>query len=135
MPKWVAAVLDNRWCELAARVLLTFMFWSSGLEKLFGFPEAVAEMDRFGLHPAGLFAAATTLTLLGGSALVISGRWAWLGAGWLAIFTVGTIPIAHAWWTMPADRQMAEIHGVREHLSMCAGLFLAAALFQRRSTV
>lgn len=134
VPKWVADILENRWSEVAARVVLTFMFWSSGLEKLFGFPDAVAEMNHFGLHPAGLFAAATILTLLAGPALVISGRWAWIGAGWLAIFTIGTIPIAHAWWTMPADRQMAEIHGVREHLSMCAGLFMAAALGRLRST-
>jgi transmembrane protein len=131
MPNWVAAILDNRPLGVAVRVLLTFMYWSSGFEKLVGFPDAVAEMNHFGLHPGVLFAAATTLTLIGGSALVIWGRYAWLGAGWLAVFTIATIPIAHDFLHVAADQRMEVIRGVREHLSMCAGLFLAAALCRR----
>ena len=38
-----------------------------------------------------------------GSALIIWGRAAWLGAGMLGIFTALTIPIAHAWTAIDDD--------------------------------
>lgn len=133
MPNWVAAILDNRPINIAMRVLVTLMFWFSGIDKLIHFPVAVGEMHHFHLEPAMLFAGLTTLTLLAGPALVIQGRYAWLGAGWLAFFTLFTIPIAHRFWEPGPNPQehMKVLHGVMEHLSMCAGLFFAAAMAKR----
>jgi transmembrane protein len=130
---WAAAILDNRASNLAARVMVTFLFWSSGIEKLIGFHDATAELAHLGLPAPQAFAAALVVTQLAGSALVIWGRYAWLGAGWLAGFTLITIPIAHRFWDMPPAQRLLEDYLVREHLSLCAGLFLTAALCRRRS--
>jgi transmembrane protein len=65
---------------------------------------------------------------LGGSALVIHGRHAWLGAGALGIFTALTIPIAHAFWTMSGEMAFLEMMFVFEHISVIGGLMVAAAL-------
>jgi transmembrane protein len=132
MLRWVAAILDNRALNAAARVLVTYLFWSSGVDKLIGFHEATVELANAGLPAPQVFAAALVLTQLGGSALVIWGRYAWLGAGWLVGFTLITIPIAHHFWDMPPAQRLMEIYLVREHLSLCAGLFLTAALCRRQ---
>lgn len=131
MPNWVAAILDNRILTVAARVLVTYLFWSSGLDKLFGFREAAVELSRAGLPAPELLAAALVLTQIAGSVLVIWGRYAWLGAGALGVFTMITIPIAHRFWEMPPAQRLMEMYLVREHLSLCAGLFLTAALCRR----
>ena len=62
---------------------------------------------------------------------MIWGRYAWLGAGWLAGLTLITIPIAHPFWDMPRAQRLMEMYLVREHLSLCGGLFLTAALCRR----
>jgi transmembrane protein len=134
MPGWIGKFLDNKATNQVALIIVTFMFWSSGLEKLFGFSDAISEMNHFGLHPALLFAVATTLTLLVAPALIIFDFFAWLGAGWLGMFTILTIPIAHPFWSMSGLTRYAEIHAVREHLSMVGGLFFAAAICRRGTT-
>jgi transmembrane protein len=55
-------------------------------------------MQYFGVTPAVPVAIAVIILQLGGSALVISGRFVWLGAGALGMFTALTIPIAHSFW-------------------------------------
>lgn len=114
-----------------ARVVLTFIFWSSGLAKLIDFPGAVAEMERFGVLPAVPMAVAVIIVQLGGAALVISGRYVWLGAGALSVFTILTIPIAHAFWTMTGEMAFLEMMFAFEHITVIGGLMVAAALASR----
>jgi transmembrane protein len=111
---------------LIARVVLTFIFWSSGIAKLLDFPGAVAEMERYGVTPAVSLAVAVVSVQLLGSALVITGRYAWLGAGALAIFTLLTIPIAHAFWNMNGDAAFVEMMFAFEHVTVIGGLMVAA---------
>jgi transmembrane protein len=127
--------LLNSWAfSLAARVVLTFVFWSSGIAKLLDFPGAVAEMDRYGITPAVPLAMAVILVQLGGSALVITGRHAWLGAGALAAFTLMTIPVAHAFWSMNGEAAFVEMMFAFEHVTVIGGLMLAAILGARETT-
>jgi transmembrane protein len=112
---------------LIARVVLTFIFWSSGIAKLLDFPGAVGEMERYGVTPAVPLAVAVVSVQLLGSALVITGRHAWLGAGALAIFTLLTIPIAHAFWNMNGDGAFVEMMFAFEHVTVIGGLMVAAA--------
>jgi transmembrane protein len=132
-PAPIAAILESRLFFLFARILLTLPFWLSGLVKLLDFNGAVAEMAHFGLNPPVLFAIATIITQLGGAALVIHGRAAWLGAGAMAIFTLLTIPIAHHFWTMEGEIAMLEMFFVIEHLGMIGGMMLAAICCHRRA--
>lgn len=126
-------VVSAGWFGIAARVVLTYMFWASGLAKLLDFQGGVAEMAHFGLEPAVTFNIATILVQLGGSLLIIVNRWAWLGAGALAVFTLATIPIAHAFWTMEEPMKTVEFYVVMEHISIIGGLMVAAWACARRA--
>lgn len=129
VPNPIHTLLQARWLYYVGTVLLTFIFWASGLAKLFDFGQAQAEMRQFGLHPAAVYAAATIIVQLGGSLLVIfSKRYAWLGAGALAVFTLLTIPIAHRFWEMEGPIAFLEQMFVFEHITVVGGLVLASIL-------
>ena len=130
-PRWVDAILSSRITEFAARVLLTFPFWSSGLAKLLDFSGGMAEMRQFGLEPAWLYNSLTIIVQLGGSALVIAGRRTWLGAGALGVFTALTIPIVHAFWRLEGERAIAAFHTAGEHVGMIGALVLVSILSLR----
>ena len=57
-------VLGASWFGYTARVLFTFVFWSSGVMKLVRFRAGVAEMEMFGLKPAWAFNVATIGALM-----------------------------------------------------------------------
>ena len=113
-------------------VAVTYMFWSSGFAKLFDFTGTINEMTHFGLNPPWLFALGTIFIQLAGSALIIAGgRFAWLGALALALFTLASIPLAHDFWNMPPQAAFGERLIAEEHLSIIGGLLLAALLATR----
>lgn len=120
-----ATIWGRTWVGYVARVLLTFMFWSSGIAKLLDMETGLAEMRHFGLEPAILFYWATVIVVLGGSLLVILDRWTWLGAGALAVFTLLTIPIAHGFWSMEEPLRTMEFHVAMEHITVVGGLLVA----------
>ena len=120
---------------LAARILLTFPFWGSGLAKLIDFQGGVAEMAMFGLNPPAAFNVAVLLTQLVGSALVIANRWTWLGAGALGVFTALTIPVVHHFWSLDGERAIVAFHTATEHVGMIGALVLVAALSERMRRV
>jgi transmembrane protein len=128
MPNIIQALLTNRAVAFAARVILTFPFWGSGLDKLINFSSGVAEMRQFGLEPAILFNIAVFTTQLGGAALIISGRSVWLGAGALGVFTALTIPIVHHFWTMQGPAALHAFHTAGEHIGTIGGLITVAIL-------
>jgi len=130
-PRWIDALLSNRATEVAARVLLTFPFWASGLIKLLDFPGGVAEMRQFGLEPAWLFNTLTIIVQLTGSALIITKRWTWLGAGALGVFTFLTILIVHAFWRLEGERAIMALHTAGEHVGMIGALILVSILALR----
>ncbi|MDB5415771.1 MAG: DoxX family protein [Rubritepida sp.] len=128
----IASLLESRLLFLLARILLTLPFWLSGIAKVVDFNGATAEMAFFGLNPPVAYAIATIFTQLVGSALVIQGRHAWLGAGALAIFTALTIPIAHRFWAVEGEMAMIELFFVIEHIGLIGGMMLAAILCHKR---
>lgn len=132
-PRPVAAVLDAPGVALIGRILLTSPFWISGVLKLFDFPSAVGEAAHFGLQPAALVAVVIILLQIGGSLAVILGRWTWLGAGALGVFTALANFVGHAFWTL-AD-PMARFHDMNAftaNLGLIGGLILAAVLAESR---
>jgi transmembrane protein len=130
-PEWINALLASKSFGILARGLLTFVFWSSGLAKVLDFPLAVAEMETYGLQPAVPMAITVILVQLVGSAFVIAGRFVWLGAGALGVFTALTIPVAHAFWTMEGDMAFIEMLFVFEHITVIGGLMVVAILWRQ----
>jgi uncharacterized membrane protein YphA (DoxX/SURF4 family) len=94
-PGWIAAILS--WPALLpiSRIALVSAFLIGGIQKLTDFPGAIAEQAHFGLQPALLWAAAAVIVELGGSVLVIFGRFVWLGAGGLGVLTAVAMFVAN----------------------------------------
>jgi transmembrane protein len=134
MSHTIERFLRHRTVAVAARVLLTFPFWGSGLAKLIDFQGGVGEMAHFGLEPAVAFNIATVIVQLGGSLLVILNRYTWLGAGALGIFTALTIPIVHHFWSMTEEplRTIA-FHTAAEHIGMIGALIVVSILAANRN--
>jgi len=128
----IIRVLSRPELHLIARLLLTAPFWLSGISKLIEFDMGVAEMARAGLEPAVGFNVATIAMQLAGSLLMISGRYVWLGAGMLGLFTGLTVPLVHHFWAMTEEpfRTIA-FHTVIEHVGLIGGLLGAAILSSR----
>lgn len=134
MPVAIERILTCYWFNFLARAALTFVFWSAGLAGIFDFPGKVLEMEMVGLESAALFALAVTIIQIGGSALIIFNRFAWLGAGALGVFLTLTIPIAHPFWQMAEPKLTFEFYVVLEHISLIGGLMIAAALSRYKIT-
>lgn len=132
-PTPISFLLESPLLNLVGRILLTLPFWTSGIAKLLDLDGAVAEAAHFGLEPVWLTVIATLVVQLGGSAAVITGRFAWLGAGALGVFTAAATLIAHPFWEI-AD-PMARFHERNtflEHAGLIGGLVLAAVLTHKR---
>lgn len=133
MTALIDSALRSRPLYLLAAAWLTYVFWWSGLSKVFDFQSAIGEMGHFGLRPAPLFAAITVaVQLVAPLAIIACSRWAWLGAGALAGFTLTTIPIAHRFWEMNGTEGFLEKALVQDHISLVGGLVVAAVLAHHR---
>lgn len=133
MPAFVDTLLRSTWFAVLARIVLTYMFWASGVAKLIDFQAGMGEMSHFGLEPAALFNIATIIVQIGGSLLIILNRWTWLGAGALAVFTALTIPLAHSFWTMEEPFRTIEFYVVMEHISIIGALMVVSYASVRKS--
>jgi transmembrane protein len=124
---FVTGALKSGWLYFVGMVVITSAFWQSAFSKIFDFAGAQGEMAHFNLNPAAFFAVGTIIIQLGGSALLIFGkRLAWLGAGILGVFTVATIPIAHAYWKLRGQEAFTERMFTNVNLTIVGGLVLAA---------
>ncbi|UXH80507.1 DoxX family protein [Roseateles amylovorans] len=113
----------GRWIAL---LLLCAAYLQGGLVKLFDFPGAVGEMQHFGLAPAPLFAAAVIVLELGASALILSGRWRWLGALALAAFTAAATFMANRYWDATGHERFMLMNSFFEHWGLVGGFLLVA---------
>src|SRR4051812_45896635 len=112
------------WLDRLARALASFIatppihfiallglcaaYIQGGLDKLLDFNAAIAEAQHFGMPFATASACATIVTELAGSALILTGVYRWLGALWLAGFTLIATFVANRFWEM---RPTATLHG------------------------
>lgn len=109
-----------------ALLLLCAAYLQGGINKLLDFGGAIAEAQHFGLQPAALVATATIVTELLGSALILTGIFRWLGALWLAIFTLIATFIANRFWEVPMPQRFAMENSFFEHLGLIGGFLLVA---------
>lgn len=125
-PRWVDAILDWRWTWLVARVALTSPFIVGSIMKLGDLPAAAIEQEHFGLHPGLPWALLTIAVEILGPLMVISGRYAWLGAGMLGVFTGLADLLANRFWEMTGPARFAATNSFFEHIGLIAGFVLAA---------
>jgi uncharacterized membrane protein YphA (DoxX/SURF4 family) len=127
-PRWITAILDWSWLLLISRIALISAFLIGGIQKLVDFHAAVAEQVHFGLQPAWMWAVAAIIVELGGSVLVIVGRWVWLGAGGLGVLTAVAMLAANDFWTKAGHDRFIAVNDFFEHLGLIAGLVLVSVL-------
>ncbi|MBI3345628.1 MAG: DoxX family protein [Burkholderiales bacterium] len=114
------------WAHHAALLALCAAYLQGGLVKALDFSGAVAEMAHFGLQPAAPFAAAAIVLELGASALVIGGRWRWLGALALAAFTAAATLTANRYWAAVGQERFQLMNAFYEHIGLVGGFCLVA---------
>jgi uncharacterized membrane protein YphA (DoxX/SURF4 family) len=71
-------------------------------------------------------AVATIVLELGAAALILLGRWRWLGALALAVFTVAATFMANRFWSAPPEARFMLANAFFEHLGL-AGAFVLVA--------
>jgi uncharacterized membrane protein YphA (DoxX/SURF4 family) len=131
-PRWVAAILAWPWIAPLSRLALVSAFLIGGVQKLADFPAAVAEQAHFGLEPAAVWAVAAIIVELGGSLLVIAGRWVWFGAGGLGVLTAIAMFTANDFWAKTGHDRFMAVNAFFEHLGLIAGLVLLSILGLRK---
>jgi len=109
-------------------LLLCSAYLQGGLDKAFDFPGAVAEMTHFGLRPAAPLALLTIVGELGASLLVIAGVKRWLGAAYLALFTLAADFVANRFWELAGMARTMSENGFFEHLGLVGAFVLVAWL-------
>ncbi|WP_342115280.1 DoxX family protein [Pseudoduganella sp. OTU4001] len=122
-PQLPRAMRALHWLAL---LLLCAAYLQGGLNKLLDFGSAVGEMQHFGLQPAAPLAVAVIAGELGAAAMVLSGRLRWLGAAWLALFTVAASFIANRYWEMAGVPRFMAANAFYEHLGLAGGFLLVA---------
>jgi uncharacterized membrane protein YphA (DoxX/SURF4 family) len=130
-PRWIDAILSWPLLLPVARLALASAYLIGGVQKLVDFPGAVAEQAHFGLQPAWLWATAAITVELVGSALVIVGRWVWLGAGSLGVLTAVAMLTANSFWAMTGHDRFMALNAFFEHLGLIAGLVLVSVMALR----
>lgn len=128
----IIRILDAPWFDILARILLTLVFWTSGLGKLFDFTASAGIMDDFGLQPGWAYNIATLILQIGASLMIICNRGVWLATGALAVFTILTIPVAHPFWAKQADEAFRDLTVALEHISVIGGLAVYALYSRQR---
>lgn len=123
-PRPIAIILAWPWLWPAIRVALVSAFVIGGFTKLLDFAGAIAEQEHFGLRPGWLWAALAIAVEIGGSALVIAGRWVWFGAGGLGVLTAVAMLTANNFWALSGNDRFIALNAFFEHLGLIAGLVL-----------
>jgi len=124
----IASLIATPPVHFIALLGLCAAYLQGGLDKLLDFNAAIAEAQHFGLPFATAAACATIVTELAGSALILTGVYRWLGALWLAGFTLIATFVANRFWEMPLPQRFMVENSFFEHLGLVGGFLLVAWL-------
>jgi uncharacterized membrane protein YphA (DoxX/SURF4 family) len=125
-PHWIAEILIWPRTWRLARLGLVSAYLVGGVTKLSDFGGAIVEQEHFGLYPGWAWASAAIVVELGGSLLVLWGRFVWFGAGALGVLTAVAALVANDFWTMAGHDRFMALNGFFEHLGLIAGLVLVS---------
>jgi uncharacterized membrane protein YphA (DoxX/SURF4 family) len=125
-PRFVHIILDWPPTWFLARLLLVGAYLVGAVVKLLDWDAAVAEQVHFGMSPPALWAGLTIIVELVGPALILIGRFVWLGAGMLGVFTMLAAIVANNFWTMHGQERFFATNAFFEHVGLVGGFILAA---------
>ena len=128
-----SVVVDSRaaplvdWAEVLGRVGLALLFLWSAYTKFAYMDANVGYMKAYGMPAAQLLIwPAALLELIGGAMLALGWKARWAAVA-LALFTLVSMFIFHAYWSVPADQvQNQQIHFMK-NLAIIGGLLVVFA--------
>ena len=109
-----------------ALLLLCGAYLQGGFNKATDFASAIAEMNHFGLSPAGPMAVAIIVFEIGAALMILTGFHRWLGALGLAGFTLAATFVANRFWEMPMPERFMAANAFFEHWGLVGGFLLVA---------
>ena len=123
------------WVALAGRILIAALFVQAGFAKATGFAGTAGWIASVGLPMPAVATVAAIVVELGGGLLLIAGYRTRLVALAIAVFTLVASVTFHRYWTLPADRQMADYLMFWTNLSIIGGLVTVYAFGPGRLSV
>ncbi|MEO5932140.1 MAG: DoxX family protein [Duganella sp.] len=120
------AFLRAAWVRWAGLLLLCSAYLQGGIDKLADFGGAVAEMRHFGVSPPAPMAAVVIGGEIGASLMILAGFYRWLGAGYLAVFTLMATFMANRFWEVTGPARFMAENGFFEHLGLTGAFVLVA---------
>ena len=112
-----------RWIAL---LFLCAAYLQGGFVKATDFPSAIAEMNHFGISPAGPMAVAVIVFEFGAALMILTGFYRWLGALGLAGFTLAATFVANRFWEMAPPERFMVANSFFEHWGLAGGFLLVA---------
>ncbi len=120
---------------LVGRILIALLFVPFGFQKIGGFAGTVGYISSVGLPLPQVGAVIAIVVELGLGLLFLVGyktRWTALA---LALFTLVSAVLFHNYWSMPADKVMAQQINFFKNLGVAGGLFAFAAFGAGRFSI
>jgi uncharacterized membrane protein YphA (DoxX/SURF4 family) len=130
-PQFVQSILEYQWTWPIARLALVVYYLVSGVGKIADFRGGVSEMAQAGMPAPAAMTVLSIFVELTGSVLVLTGRWVWLGAGMLGVFTATGAVTAHAFWRESGQARLEAIAVFLMHLGLVAAFVLCALVAER----
>jgi uncharacterized membrane protein YphA (DoxX/SURF4 family) len=115
--------------------MLTLLFIVAAIVEIADFKAAIAAQAHFGMYPPVFWAVLAIIVQITGSAIIISGKRIWLGAGILAVFTAATNVVAHRFWEFSGQVRFESRNEFFEHLGLVGGFVLVAILAEERQRI
>lgn len=112
---------------LIGRLLLAYIFIMAGFNKIGGFEGTVGYIQSVGLPMPTVAAIVAIAVELGGGILLAIGYKARWAAAALAIFTLVTAVVFHAYWAMPAEQVQMQSIQFMKNLAITGGLLYVVA--------
>jgi putative oxidoreductase len=118
--------LDHPVFPLLGRLMITYIFATSGIAKLLDWSGNVQYMSTRHLPMIPVLLGVAVVVELGGSLALVTGYQARLAAFVMAIYTIVLTVLFHAYWSAPATLAgMQETH-FRKNLAIAGGLLVLA---------
>lgn len=109
---------------LTARVLMAVIFLVAGVRKLLTYGATLGYFTKLGIPVPEMVLPLTIALEIGGALLLIAGlRVQWV-AGVLALFTLATAFIAHAFWTVDAAQFAGQLNNFLKNVAMVGGFLM-----------
>lgn len=114
----------EKFVPLLGRILLTLIFFTSGLGKIGGWEQTAGYMSSKGIPLVSFFLIGAILIEVGGGMSVLLGYKAKIGATALVVFLIPVTILFHNFWTLEGMEQQVQMIMFMKNLTIIGGLLL-----------